>query len=201
MSQLRILVGKVHFHLMIQFLKIFNQNLIYLFPTFHVQWTGCKRVIDFAVKIRVNSAKTAVETANVKHSLNPFDEIAVEEALQLRSRLGNDVVKEIIAVTCGPPKAQDQLRTALAMGADRAIHVEVGKNDNEVVNTLQPLAVAKLFKAIVEKEQANLVILGKQSIDDDASQTGPMLAGLLNWSQVPFLISSFIKKVFSFGLN
>jgi electron transfer flavoprotein beta subunit len=136
------------------------------------------------VKARVNSAKTAVETANVKHSLNPFDEIAVEEALQIRKRLGDNVVKEIIALTCGPPKAQEQLRTALAMGADKAIHIEVGKDDNEVVNTLQPLAVAKLFKAIIEKEQPNLVILGKQAIDGDAGQTGQMLAGLLNWSQV-----------------
>ncbi|CAG8456195.1 841_t:CDS:2 [Funneliformis caledonium] len=147
---------------------------------------GCKRVIDYAVKVRVNSAKSAVETANVKHSLNPFDEIAVEEALRLREKLGNNVVKEIIALTCGPPKSQEQLRTALAMGVDRAIHVEVGKNDSETTNTLQPLAVAKLFKAIIEKEQANLIILGKQAIDDDANQTGQMLAGLLNWPQATF---------------
>ncbi|CAB4387936.1 electron-transfer-flavo protein [Rhizophagus irregularis] len=147
---------------------------------------GCKRVIDFAVKVRVNSAKKAVETANIKHSLNPFDEIAVEEALRLREKLGNNVIKEVIALTCGPPKAQEQLRTALAMGADRAIHVEVGKDDNDVANILQPLAVAKLFKAIVEKEQPSLVIFGKQAIDDDASQTGQMLAGLLNWPQATF---------------
>ncbi|RIA88233.1 electron-transfer-flavo protein, beta polypeptide [Glomus cerebriforme] len=146
---------------------------------------GCKRVIDFAVKPRVNSAKKAVETANVKHSLNPFDEIAVEEALRLREKLGNNIVKEIIALTCGPPKAQEQLRTALAMGADKAVHVEVGKDDSEA-NILQPLSVAKLFRAIIEKEQPNLVILGKQAIDDDASQTGQMLAGLLNWPQATF---------------
>ena len=102
-------------------------------------------------------------------------------------------MKDIIALTCGPPKAQEQLRTALAMGADRAIHVEVGKDDSEVVNTLQPLAVAKLFKAIIDKEQANLVILGKQAIDDDAGQTGQMLAGLLNWPQVSLIKKFFIK--------
>lgn len=104
----------------------------------------------------------------------------------MREKLGNNVIKEVIALTCGPPKAQEQLRTALAMGADRAIHVEVGKDDNDVANILQPLAVAKLFKAIVEKEQPSLVIFGKQAIDDDASQTGQMLAGLLNWPQVLF---------------
>ncbi|CAG8496016.1 6660_t:CDS:2 [Acaulospora colombiana] len=142
---------------------------------------GCKRVIDFAVKIRVNAAKTAVETANVKHSLNPFDEIAVEEAIRLRERMGKDKVSEIIALSCGPPKSQEQLRTALAMGVDRAIHVEVPENQ-----VLEPLGVAKLFKAIVEKENPNLIILGKQAIDDDSSQTGQMLAGLLNWPQATF---------------
>ncbi|CAG8524416.1 2901_t:CDS:2, partial [Acaulospora morrowiae] len=141
----------------------------------------CKRVIDYAVKIRVNAAKTAVETASVKHSLNPFDEIAVEEAIRLRERMGQDKVSEIIALSCGPPKSQEQLRTALAMGADRAIHVEVAENQ-----VLEPLGVAKLFKAIVEKENPNLIILGKQAIDDDAGQTGQMLAGLLNWPQATF---------------
>jgi electron transfer flavoprotein beta subunit len=141
---------------------------------------GCKRVIDYAVKIRVNSGKTAVETAGVKHSMNPFDEIAVEEAVRLREKL-KDRVSEIVAVTCGPTKAQETLRTALAMGADRAIHVEIGEKEYA---DLQPLAVSKLLKAVSEKEKADLVILGKQAIDDDAAQTGQMLAGLLNWPQV-----------------
>ncbi|KAG9302930.1 hypothetical protein G9A89_022347 [Geosiphon pyriformis] len=141
---------------------------------------GCKRVIDYAVKVRVNQTKTGVETANVKHSLNPFDEIAVEEAVQLKERLSGRI-SEIIAVTCGPPKSQEVLRTALAMGADRAIHVEVKE---EVI--LQPLGVAKLLKTIVEKERPDLVILGKQAIDDDANQTGQILAGLLNWPQGTF---------------
>jgi len=139
---------------------------------------ACKRVIDYAVKIRVNAAGTAVETANVKHSMNPFDEIGTEQALQIKEALvkakGN---AEVVVVSCGPAKAQETLRTALAMGADRAIHVET--NDE-----LQPLAVAKLLKAVVEKEKPNLVILGKQAIDDDSNQTGQMLAGLLNWPQV-----------------
>lgn len=136
-----------------------------------------KRVIDFAVKVRVNAAKTDVDR-NVKHSMNPFDEIAVEEALRIKERLG-DGVKEIIAVSCGNAKAQETLRTALAMGADRGIHVEVEKEEE-----LQPLGVAKLLKAIVDKEKPDLVILGKQAIDDDSNQTGQMLAGLLNWPQV-----------------
>jgi len=112
--------------------------------------------------------------------MNPFDEIAVEEALRIKERLGNGV-KEIIAVSCGSAKAQETLMTALAMGADRAIHVEVDKEEE-----LQPLGVAKLLKAIVDKEKPNLVILGKQAIDDDSNQTGQMLAGLLNWPQTTF---------------
>ncbi|KAJ1980830.1 putative electron transfer flavoprotein subunit [Dimargaris cristalligena] len=150
---------------------------------------GCKRVIDYAVKIRVNAGQTAVEVAGVKHSMNPFDEIAVEEAVRLRERhtkdpaSGSPKVEEIIAVSCGPAKAQETLRTALAMGADRAIHVEV---DEKQAANLQPLAVAQLFRAIIEKEKPHLVILGKQAIDDDAGQTGEMLAGLLNWPQGTF---------------
>ncbi|KAJ1981659.1 putative electron transfer flavoprotein subunit [Dimargaris verticillata] len=147
---------------------------------------GCKRVIDYAVKIRVNAGQTAVETAGVKQSMNPFDEIAVEEAVRLRERATKDSanhpkVEEIVAVSCGPTKAQETLRTALAMGADRAIHVQVDEK-----TTLEPLAVAKLFKALAEKEKTNLVILGKQAIDDDAGQTGQMLAGLLQWPQATF---------------
>jgi len=144
---------------------------------------GVKRVIDYAVKIRVNSSKTAVETSGVKHSMNPFDEIAVEEAVRLREKLGKERIADILAVSCGPSKSQETLRTALAMGADRAIHVEIPDNGAE---SLQPLAVAKILKAIADKEKANLVILGKQAIDDDSNQTGQMLAGLLNWPQTTF---------------
>jgi len=139
---------------------------------------ACKRVVDYAVKIRVNAAGTAVETANVKFSMNPFDEIGTEQAIQIKEALAKEKkTVEIVAVSCGPDKAQETLRTALAMGADRAILVET--NDE-----LQPLAVAKLLKAVVEKEKPDMVILGKQAIDDDSNQTGQMLAGLLNWPQV-----------------
>ncbi|KAJ2365258.1 putative electron transfer flavoprotein subunit, partial [Coemansia sp. RSA 2611] len=110
---------------------------------------GVKRVVDSAVKVRVNSAQTAVETGNVKHSMNPFDEIAIEEAVRLREKHGQDVIKEIVALSCGPAKAQETLRTALAMGADRAIHV---KTDAE----LEPLSVAKLFSKVVGEEKPDL---------------------------------------------
>jgi electron transfer flavoprotein beta subunit len=135
-----------------------------------------KRVIDFNVKIRVKPDKTGVETANVKMSMNPFDEIGVEEAVRLKE---GGAVTEIVAVSMGPQQCQETIRTALAMGADRGIHV---LSDAE----LQPLAVAKLLKAIVAKEQPQLVILGKQAIDDDSNQTGQMLAALLGWSQGTF---------------
>jgi electron transfer flavoprotein beta subunit len=135
-----------------------------------------KRVIDFNVKIRVKADKTGVETANVKMSMNPFDEIGVEEAIRLKEKA---VATEIVAVSLGPQASQETIRTALAMGADRGIHV---LTDVE----LQPLAVAKLLKAVVAKEQPGLVILGKQAIDDDCNQTGQMLAALLGWSQGTF---------------
>jgi electron transfer flavoprotein beta subunit len=135
-----------------------------------------KRVIDFNVKIRVKPDKTGVETANVKMSMNPFDEIGVEEAVRLKEGGG---ATEIVAVSMGPQQCQETIRTALAMGADRGIHV---LSDAE----LQPLAVAKLLKALVDKEQPQLVILGKQAIDDDSNQTGQMLAALLGWSQGTF---------------
>ena len=135
-----------------------------------------KRVIDFNVKIRVKPDGTGVETANVKMSMNPFDEIAVEAAVRLKEA---GKATEIIAVSMGPQSCQETIRTALAMGADRGIHV---LTDAE----LQPLAVAKLLKAIVAKEQPQLVILGKQAIDDDCNQTGQMLAALLGWAQGTF---------------
>ncbi|KAL6250101.1 putative electron transfer flavoprotein subunit [Rhinocladiella similis] len=135
-----------------------------------------KRVIDYAVKPRVKSDRTGVETANVKHSLNPFDELSIEEAVRLRER--KLAVDDILAVSAGPAKCADTLRTAMAMGADRSIHVDVPED-----KPLEPLGVAKLLKAIAEKEQSNLIFVGKQAIDDDAGQTGQMLAGLLNWPQ------------------
>ncbi|KAG0232008.1 hypothetical protein BGW42_008519 [Actinomortierella wolfii] len=141
-----------------------------------------KRVVDYAAKIRVNSAGTAVETTGVKFSINPFDENSTEAAVQLKEKLEKEKKKvDVVVVSCGPPKAQETLRTALAMGADRAIHVDVGDKEE-----LQPLAVAKVLKKIVEDEKPDLVLLGKQAIDDDSSQTGPMLAGLLNWPQASF---------------
>ena len=135
-----------------------------------------KRVVDYNVKVRVKADGSGVETANVKMSMNPFDEIAVEEAVRLKEA---GVVKEILVVSCGTAAAQETLRTALALGADRAILVEA---DVE----LQPLAVAKLLKAVVQKESPNFAILGKQAIDDDCNQTGQMLAALLGWSQATF---------------
>ncbi|KAH0289125.1 electron transfer flavo protein subunit beta [Aureobasidium namibiae CBS 147.97] len=134
-----------------------------------------KRVIDYAVKPRVNKAQTAVETTGVKHSMNPFDELSIEEAVRMRER--KSPVEDILAFSAGPTKSQDILRTAMAMGADRALHVVEEKTE------LEPLSVAKLLQKVVQDENRNLVILGKQSIDDDANQTGQMLAGLLGWAQ------------------
>lgn len=146
-----------------------------------------KRVIDYAVKPRVNKAQTGVELAGVKHSMNPFDELSVEEAVRLRERkAGPAGVEDICVISAGPAKAQEVLRTAMAMGADRAVHVETGGNDqasSSSSSSLEPLSVAKLLKRAAEEHGSNLVILGKQSIDDDAAQTGPMLAALLGWSQ------------------
>ena len=135
-----------------------------------------KRVVDYNVKIRVKSDKTGVETANVKMSMNPFDEIAVEEAVRLKEA---GAASEIVAVSLGVAQSQETIRTALAMGADRGILVESDQ-------PLEPLAVAKMLKAICEKEQPGLVILGKQAIDDDSNQTGQMLAALLGWPQATF---------------
>ena len=135
-----------------------------------------KRVVDYNVKIRVKADHSGVETANVKMSMNPFDEIAVEEATRLKEKGG---VSEIVAVSIGPSQAQDTLRTAMAIGADRGILVPL---EGEI----EPLAVAKLLKAIVAREQPDLIILGKQAIDDDSNQTGQMLAALLGWPQATF---------------
>lgn len=168
---------------------------------------GVKRVIDYAVKIRVKPDKTGVETANVKMSMNPFDEIgerfttrlppnastkgdgnahrhvAVEEAVSLKEK---KVASEVVAITIGPTAAQEQLRTALAMGADRGVHIVT---DAEAL----PIHVAKLMKAVCEKEKPDAVILGKQAIDDDSNQTGQMLAALLDWPQGTFASQLVIK--------
>ena len=135
-----------------------------------------KRVVDSNVKVRVKSDGTGVDLANVKMSMNPFDEIAVEEAVRLKEK---GAVTEIVAVSCGVAQCQETLRTALAIGADRAILVETA-------DELQPLAVAKLLKALVDKEQPQIVILGKQAIDDDCNQTGQMLAALAGFGQAAF---------------
>ncbi|ODA66119.1 Electron transfer flavoprotein subunit beta [Methyloligella halotolerans] len=135
-----------------------------------------KRVVDYNVKIRVKSDGSGVDLANVKMAMNPFDEIAVEEALKIKER-GD--AEEVIAISIGPAKAQDTLRTALAMGADRAILIKTEE-------TTEPLAVAKLLKKAVEDESPDLVIMGKQAIDDDCNQTGQMLASLLGWAQGTF---------------
>jgi electron transfer flavoprotein beta subunit len=136
-----------------------------------------KRVIDYNVKVRVKSDGTGVETANVKMSMNPFDEIAVEEAVRMKEA---GTAEEVIAVSIGVQQCQETIRTALAMGADRGIHVKTDESP-------EPLAVAKLLKALVDKESPALVILGKQAIDDDANQTGQMLAALLGWPQATFV--------------
>lgn len=145
---------------------------------------GVKRVIDFATRIQIKPDQSGVVTANVKMSMNPFDEIAVEEAVRLKEK---GIATEIIAVSIGTQACQETLRTALAMGADRAILVET---DSEI----QPLAAAKILQAIALKESPQLIILGKQAIDSDNNQTGQMLAGLLNWAQGAFTSKLIIEN-------
>lgn len=148
---------------------------------------GCKRVIDYAVKIRVKSDKTGVVTEGVKHSLNPFDEIAMEEAVRLKEK---KLASEIIAVSCGPSVCQETLRTALAMGADRGIHVEINEPEYKF---LQPIQVSKLLAKLAAEEKIDLLILGKQAIDDDANQTAQMSAALLDWPQATFASKIEVK--------
>jgi electron transfer flavoprotein beta subunit len=136
-----------------------------------------KRVIDYNVKVRVKADQSGVELANVKMAMNPFDEIAVEQALRLREA---GTATEVVAVSIGPSQNQETIRTALAMGADRGIHIEASHD-------IEPLSVAKLLKAVVEKEAPELVLVGKQAIDDDCNQTGQMLAALLGWAQGTFV--------------
>lgn len=135
-----------------------------------------KRVVDFNVRIRVKADGSGVETGGVKMSMNPFDEIAVEEAVRLKEK---NIATEVVVVSIGADACHEQLRSAIAMGADRAIHVAIGSDINSLV-------AARLLKAVVDKEQPKMVIIGKQAIDDDAAQTGPMLAGLLGWGQGTF---------------
>ena len=136
-----------------------------------------KRVIDYNVKVRVKADNSGVELANVKMAMNPFDEIAVEQALRLKEAGG---AEEVVVVSVGPAQNQETIRTALAMGADRGIHIEA-------LHDIEPLAVAKLLKAVVERENPSLVLVGKQAIDDDCNQTGQMLAALLGWAQGTFV--------------
>jgi electron transfer flavoprotein beta subunit len=148
---------------------------------------GVKRVIDYNVRVRVKADGSGVETANVKMSMNPFDEIAVEEAVRLKEK---GVATEVVAVSIGADACQEQLRSALAMGADRAIHIPLDSG-------IDSLVAAKLLKAVVEKEQPQLVIIGKQAIDDDANQTGQMLAGLLGWGQGTFASKLTVENGFA----
>jgi len=147
---------------------------------------GVKRVIDYAVKIRVKPDKTGVVTSGVKHSMNPFDEIAVEEAVRLKEK---KIASEIIVASCGPTQAQETIRTALAMGADRGIHIEIPEGSYE---KLQPLQVSKILAKLAQEEKADLVIVGKQAIDDDCNQTAQMTAAILDWPQGTF--ASKIEK-------
>jgi electron transfer flavoprotein beta subunit len=137
-----------------------------------------KRVVDFNVKIRVKTDGSGVELSNVKMSMNPFDEIAVEEVVRMKEK---GIVQEVVAVSIGPSKSQETIRTALSMGADRGLLIETPEGQ-----AIEPLAVAKLLKAVVEAEQPGFIILGKQAIDDDCNQTGQMLAALLGWPQATF---------------
>ncbi|RCN50355.1 electron transfer flavoprotein subunit beta [Ancylostoma caninum] len=154
---------------------------------------GVKRVIDYAVKVRVKPDKTGVVTENVQHSMNPFDEIALEEAVKMKEK---KIAKEVVAISLGGPKSQEVLRNALAKGADKAIHIEALFLHHSIpdadIPKVEPLHVAKAFQKVVEKEKFDVVFLGKQAIDDDASQTAPLLAGLLDWPQA--LFASKVEK-------
>ncbi|KRX10876.1 hypothetical protein PPERSA_03093 [Pseudocohnilembus persalinus] len=141
---------------------------------------GVKRVIDYAVKVRVSSDKSGVETKNVKHSINPFCEIAVEEAVRLKEK---NIIKEVVAFSMGPKQSSETLRNALALGADKAIHIQL--EDSEL-QLNQPIVVARVIQALLKKENYDMVLLGKQAIDGDFNQTGQLLAGLMNWPQGTF---------------
>merc|ERR1712165_406314 len=171
-------MGDVH-----SFISIWTTTFIYFYTSNFITMrilVGVKRVIDYAVKIRVKPDKLGVVTEGVKHSMNPFDEIAVEEAVRLKEK---KIAKEIIVVSCGPAQAAETIRTALAMGADRGIHINVPADKAE---KLTPLQVSKMIVKLVEKEKIDLVILGKQAIDGDNNQTAQMTAALLDWPQGTF---------------
>eukprot|EP00914_Ancora_sagittata_P022708 GHVO01045046.1.p1 GENE.GHVO01045046.1~~GHVO01045046.1.p1 ORF type:complete len:255 (-),score=34.71 GHVO01045046.1:102-866(-) len=146
----------------------------------HRVLVGVKRVIDYAVKVRVKPDKSGVVTEGVKHSMNPFDEIAVEEAVRMKEK---KIAKEIVAVSCGPTQCQETLRTALAMGADRGVHIEIGAEEFAGV---QPFHISKILAKLALEEKADILLLGKQAIDDDCNQTGQMTAALLDWPQATF---------------
>jgi len=148
---------------------------------------GVKRVIDYAVKIRVRPDKLGVVTDGVKHSMNPFDEIAVEEAIRLKEK---KIAKEVVVVSCGPAQSQETLRTALAMGADRGVHVEVPA---EEMHTLQPIHVSKILAELAKKQEADIVLLGKLAIDDDSNQTAQMTSSILDWPQGVFCSKVDVK--------
>ena len=148
---------------------------------------GVKRVIDYAVKIRVRPDKLGVVTDGVKHSMNPFDEIAVEEAIRLKEK---KIAKEVVVVSCGPAQSQETLRTALAMGADRGIHVEVPADE---MQTLQPIHVSKILAELAKKQEADIVLLGKLAIDDDSNQTAQMTSSILDWPQGVFCSKVDVK--------
>ncbi|KAL7981087.1 hypothetical protein Chor_005321 [Crotalus horridus] len=150
---------------------------------------GVKRVIDYAVKVRVKPDNSGVVTDGVKHSMNPFCEIAVEEAVRLKEK---KIVSEIVAVSCGPQQCQETIRTALAMGADRGVHVEIPAKDYE---SLTPFQVSKILAALAKKEGVNLLLLGKQAIDDDCNQTGQMTAAFLDWPQVEREVDGGLETV------
>ena len=166
-----------------------------------------KRVIDYTVKIRVRPDKKGVDKKAVKMSMNPFCEIAVEEAVRIKEA---KIASELVAVTIGPTKCNEQLRTAMAMGIDRAIHIKTS-DDLETDINLQPLAISRILANIVEKESPNLVLIGKQSIDDDSNQVAQMLAGRLNWPQATFAsqitfdgeskVTNIFSRNFTIGMN
>merc|ERR1711974_263787 len=171
-------MGDVH-----SFISIWTTTFIYFYTSNFITMrilVGVKRVIDYAVKIRVRPDKLGVVTDGVKHSMNPFDEIAVEEAIRLKEK---KIATEVIAVSCGPAQSQETLRTALAMGADRAVHVEVSAEESE---SLGPASVSKVLAALAKKEGAELVMVGKQAIDDDSNATAQMTAAHLDWPQATF---------------
>merc|ERR1712226_486529 len=166
-----------NFHLFLQNFNFITMRIL----------VGVKRVIDYAVKIRVRPDKLGVVTDGVKHSMNPFDEIAVEEAIRLKEK---KIAKEVVVVSCGPAQSQETLRTALAMGCDRGIHVEVPADD---MITLQPIHVSKILAELAKKQEADIVMLGKLAIDDDSNQTAQMTSSLLDWPQGVFCSKVDVK--------